>query len=148
MSVDPYIIISEALEALILQEFAAEKFPVVHDRLHESIGHKGTRIGISPEDQSPQANNMLVLDTDVLIQFYGRYDLKIDPDQRVDPRIVTTFAHRLRERFSGTGVQGSEAIWYFNIVGTAFPEDPTGNKTRFEMRIRAKGANSMLTETI
>lgn len=144
---DPYEIISNALEAIITDEFEEERFPVVHDRLHESVGHSGTRIGISIEDQTPQLGNQLVLDTDVLIQFYGKWDKEIDPNQKVDPRKVSMYAHRLRTALSSRGVQASDAIWFFNIMSTSYPSDPTGNKTRFELLVRAKGDNSGLRET-
>lgn len=148
MSVDPYTTVANAIETVLKSEFAVEGFPVLHDHIHESVGHKGTRIGISPIDQVPQASNMNVMDTEVLIRFYGKYDKSVvDPDQRVDPRKITGYAHRLRSVLERVDIASSGNFWYLNVMETSYPEDPMGNKTRFEMRVRAKGANAGLVET-
>lgn len=148
MIIDTYSIVAEALVSTIEQTFVNEGFTILHDHLHESVGHKGTRIGVSPIDQMPQAGNMHVMDTEVLIQFYGKYDKSVvDPDQRVDPRKITGYAARLRSVIERANIQSSGDFWYLNVVRTDYPADPLGNKTRFEMRVRAKGANSGLVET-
>ena len=41
----------------------------------------------------------------------------------------------------------SDAHWFYHVTGTSYPEDPTGNQTRFEMEVLAKGWNSGLVET-
>lgn len=146
--VDPYSEVAAGLELVINQTFAAEKFTAIHDRLHESLGSEGTRIGISPEEQSYQRGNELVMDTLVLVQFYGRWKKEIDNDQRVDPRIITGYAARFREALYASAAQGSNGVWYYKLERITYPKDPTGNKTRFEALVLAKGDNSGLVETI
>lgn len=145
MSQDPYAIVANRLEAAVALKFPG--VPIWHDKLHESIGHKGARVGISAGEQGAQSSNLLVLDTEVLVQFYGQFSLKIDPDQRVDPRIITGKAHTLREYLQSGPVNATDVHWFFHVDSTSYPEDPTGNQTRFEMKVRAKGWNSGIVET-
>jgi len=145
VSQDPYGVVANKLEIAIKAKFPG--VPVFHDKLHESIGYKGARIGISAGDQGAQSGNLLVLDTEVLIQYYGQFALKVDPDQRVDPRVVTAKAHLLREFLQAGVSDATDAHWFFLVTGTKYPEDPTGNQTRFEMTVRAKGWNSGIVET-
>lgn len=142
-----YAEIADALAAIITLEFEPEKFVPVHDRLHESVGHDRTRIGISLDSQVPQTDNMLVLDTTVLVQFYGRYKLDVDPDQKVDPRLVAARGERLMAAIRDHQAVPTNSFWYFNLSGIDYPSDPTGNKTRFEATVVAKAANPALHET-
>lgn len=146
--VDPYAEIAAGIKLIIDGEFAAEGYTAMHDRLHESVGYEGTRIGISPEDQIPQRGNELVLDTRVLVQFYGKFDLEVDNNQKVDPRTVTGYAARFRHALYSSAAQGTNGLWYFKLDSITYPRDPTGNKSRFEALVLAKGDNAGLVETI
>jgi hypothetical protein len=145
--IDPYVEVSDGLKQIIDSEFAPEGFVAIHDRLHESLGDEGTRIGISPEEQAPQRGNEVVLATVVLVQFYGKWNKEIDNAQIVDPRRITGYAARFRQRVYTSAAQGSSSVWYYKLLSITYPKDPTGNKTRFEAQVQALGDNTGLTET-
>jgi hypothetical protein len=143
-----YEITATALKAVIDGEFSTEGYTAVHDRLHESLGWKRTEIGISPESQAPMSGNASVMDTIVLIQFYDRWDKEVDPEQQVNPFRITGYADRLARAIETqqAGFAGSTEVWYFEPLSIAYPNDPTGNKTRFHMIVRAKGDNVALIQ--
>lgn len=138
---------ASALEAIINAAYASEGWVAEHDRLHESVGHERTRIGISLEEQAPQSDDYYTLETTLLVQFYGKYRLDVDPNQKVDPRVVAEYAERfmVAVRESADPVSGN--LWFFNVVDIDYPNDPTGNKSRFEATVVAKANNPTLVET-
>ncbi len=141
-----YETLATALKAIIDAEFAPEQFVAVHDRLHESLGSARTEIGISPENWRPTPQNRNVKLTYVLVQFYNRYDLDIDPSQRVDPLIITSYAERLESAIQTqqASTPGTGEMWYFDVESVDFPQDPTGNKSRFHMIVLGRGDNAAL----
>src|ERR1044072_1209051 len=132
--------------------YATEGFVAVHDELHESLGFDGTVIGIAPDDRGDivDPGNNLVQETYIMVRFQGKYDLKVDPRQTVDPRTITNYAERLRraiQDYSSPYIVGTPRNWYFKILETRYPRDPTGNKTRFFMLLQAYGNNAGIVET-
>lgn len=136
----------ERIKQLLTTEYAAEGFQVLDDRLDESLGSTGTRIGVSPITSRPMPSNENVLATAILVQFYGKYKLAIDPKTKVDPAIIETYAERFR-RAIRTGDPKTPGVWFFKVLEVNFVNDPTGNKSRFEAQILAYGNNSALLET-
>lgn len=137
----------KGLIKLLKTEFAVEKIPVKGDKLHGSIGFEGAQIGVYPVRTSPWARDQLVADMEIAVQFFGKYDLKVDPLQVVDPTKIESFAERFRGALQ-EGVSGRNAeVWYFNLVRLVYPPDPTGNITRFVATLVAYGNNSALLET-
>lgn len=143
----PYREIADALYTIITDEWSTEGFRVLHDRLHPSVGAEGTRIGISIDEEVPASGNMLQNNTSVLVQFYRRWDPDVDPSKRVDPRIIADDAERFRRALRSYSYNSTGTSWFFNLTGIAYPNDPVGNKTRFEARLVAHGNNSALIET-
>lgn len=144
---DPYSQMAAAIETAVLTEFDDEQYmTVVHDRLHESLGSDGTTwVGISPEDEPSGGIDMTIV---ALVQFYGAFVPDVNPEQRVDPRAVTNKAERLRQALGEVRTIGTPEVWFFDITGTRYPNDATGNKTRFEMTVVGRGQNSgFLVET-
>lgn len=141
-----YETLATALKAIIDAEFAAEQFVAVHDRLHESLGATRTEIGISPENWRPMPNQRSIKLTYVLVQFYNRYDLDIDPTQKVDPLVIAGYAERLESAIQTTqaSTPGTGEMWYFDVESVDFPQDPTGNKSRFHMVVLGRGDNAAL----
>lgn len=144
---DPYSILAEALETIITTEFADEPYLIFrHDRLHESLGSDGrTYAAVSPdEDEARNIESVM----NATIQFYGPFKTEVDPQQQVDPRLITNKAERLKRALEQARVSvASQYIWYFDVTRTRYPEDATGNKTRFEMHIQSRGNNTALIET-
>lgn len=135
-----------ALKSLIESAFSAEGFTVANDHLHESLGNKGTRIGVSPNRSSPTSSNNFVLEMQIFVQFYAKYKLEIDPLQSVDPATIEGYAERFREALR-TGDPNTSRVWYFQLTNLNYPLDPTGNKTRFEATVVARGNNTALLES-
>ena len=77
----------------------------------------------------------------MLVQFYGGWQPKIDPNQIVDPTPTETFAERFKRALYHQDPNQS-SVWFFNLVDVAYPPDPTGNITRWEARVTAYGQNS------
>lgn len=144
---DPFTELAEIIETAVLDEFDDELYITFQrDRLHESLGSDGRLyVGVSPNED--RADN-IELSAEVMLQFYDAYDLEIDPQQQVDPSVVTNKAERMRRALAYVRTTGTDHVWFFDVTTTRYPTDPTGNKSRFEMVIRARGNNSGLIETI
>ena len=144
---DPFATVGGALQQIIATEFEDEGFTAILDNLHESLGRDRVDIGIAPIEDYPRETNELLLETYVEIRFYDLWTQEIDPGTVVDPSRITGFAHRLKQAIfaaEGAGVEGTSDVWYFSVRRTQYPNDPTGNKTRFHMVVRAFGNNPAL----
>lgn len=144
MSVTPYHQAATSLKTIIDSEFSDLGVSAQQDRLHEALGFDGLAVGISPEDETPMASDYNTMQITLFVQWYDKWDKKIDPKQAVDPFDITTKGDRFR-RACKTYQQanpGTTQVWYFNVVSIRYPNDPTGNKTRFEATVRAFGDNS------
>ena len=145
-----YAIAAEAVKQMIDTEFAAEQITCIHDELHEALGSDdvgGSIAGVSLIRQTPAPGNRTAMHTLIQVQFFDGWDKEIDPTQEVDPRIIDGYHARLLHRIQSTNVTASGDHWFFQWEGTEFPRDPTGNKTRFVMTIRAWSNNAALIET-
>lgn len=143
--------IRAAIKSIIAAEFsvelASDDWHLWDDKLHRALGEDGNYFGTSPNSESPWARDNQVLQTDILVQFYGKWDKEVDPKQQVDPAIVETYSERLKRRIRSTGDNPTSHGWYFNLIRVDYPDDPTGNKTRFEAILQGYGNNSVLVET-
>lgn len=146
---DPFPIIADAIIAAFNAEFAAEGFTMIPDRLHESLGRRSVAVGISPDEDHPNMRNRIAEEHYVTVQFYGLWDERIDPETQINPATITGYARRFKDalRVLQQAMPGTGSMWYFDVDRTRYPNDPTGNKTRFEMSIRAWGNNQNLVET-
>lgn len=136
-----------ALLARMHDEFGGDGFTVVADKLHKSLGRDGTtRIGVSPIQETPLSSNRLVVGYAMLVQFYGKWTDKIDPALSIDPTAVETYSERFKRSLKGHD-PNTDTVWYFLLTDLTYPDDPTGNITRFEAKVTATGSNSSLIET-
>jgi hypothetical protein len=143
----PYTQVADAVKAIIDAEYLPEGYTAIHDNLHPAVGAEGTRVGIAPEEEAPRGGNMIQNEIAVTVKFYRRWDPDVDPTKKVDPRPITEFAERFRNAVRVANAGGSDSFWYFNVVRIRYPNDPVGNKTRFEADLVAFGTNSALSET-
>lgn len=146
MSTAPETQARQALKTMLQAAYSAENFSVSDDYLHASIGNKGTRIGTSPIRSQPASRDNNVLEMYIFVQFYGKYNLEIDPKQSVDPSVIEGYAERFREAIR-TSDPNTGSVWYFSLANMNFPLDPTDNKSRFEATVLARGNNTALLET-
>jgi hypothetical protein len=147
MATSPYVIAASALKQIIDTEFAPEGVVAQHDHLHESVGWDGRYAGISPDYERPENNNMGALGIFIKVQFYLQWDKEINPFQAVDPRIIAQMGQRFREAVRSADLTYSDQFWFFNVLDVRYPQDPTGNKTRFEATVKAWADNAGLVET-
>lgn len=144
----PYSQVADALKAIIDAEWAVEGWTAVHDNLHPAVGmDTSTRIGIAPEEETARAGMIQQNDTSITVKFYRRWDPDVDPTKKVDPRPITEHAERFRRAIKAAGDPGTGAVWFFNLLRIRYPNDPTGNKTRFEADLVAYGNNAAIIET-
>lgn len=136
-----------ALIAALTAEFAADQFPVRDDKLHGSIGKDGTVIAVYADRMISSPANRYVGEVECVVQFYGKYDLKVDPTQTVSPSTIEARADRFRTALRQGTDPNTGSVWYFTLERIEYPDDPTGNKTRFEAYVRARGNNTALVET-
>lgn len=145
--VAPETVAREALLEALRIEFAAEQFIIKDDKLHPSLGDSRTVVGVYPERSVSNAQDKFVTQFELVVQFYAKYDLEVDREQSVSPSTIESYAERFR-RSIRTGVDPKTgAVWYFDLQRINYPDDPTGNKTRFEAFMTARGNNSALLET-
>ncbi len=149
MADSPFEAVSNTIKTIFDAEFAVEQFQLIHDELHESLGREYVAAGVAPLEDVIQTKSRIVQETWVEVKLYDLWTQEISPDTVVDPRKITKYAERFREalRTAQTPNPGTNQIWFFNVVRTQYPRDPTGNKTRFVMTICAYGNNSNLIET-
>ena len=151
-SPSPFEAVATVLKTLIDTEFAPENIVAVFDNIHGSLGTKGICVGIAPTEDLVHQNDRLVQETWIEIKFYDLWKKEIDPKTIVNPTRITAFAERLRValREAGNGITdpGTGQVWFFQLMKITYPNDPTGNRSRFVATIRAWGNNSQLVETI
>jgi hypothetical protein len=149
MADSPYEAVATAIKAVIDAEFAAESITAIQDNIHEALGRTGVAVGIAPIEDLVQSSNNVVQETWAEVRFFDLWDAKIDPEQAVNPFKITAYADRFRQaiRRASVTTPGTGQVWYFDLQRVQYPNDPTGNKTRFVATIRAYGNNSGLVET-
>lgn len=136
----------QAVKAIVSTEFAADGLSVRDDKLHASLGHAGPVAAIYPELEKPgeAGIDQVML---VVVQLFRRYDLQIDPEQRVDPALIEGWVHRLQTAFAAAADPMTQGIWYFNVAAVEYPDDPTENKSRAVLAIEGYGNGPRMVET-
>lgn len=136
-----------AIISIFNAEFAAEGFVMIPDRLHDSLGRYRVDVGISPDEERPMMRDRNTAEHYLTVQFFGLWTDEISPDTQVNPFKITGYAERFKTALRDASVPSSGSLWYFDIDRLQFPDDPTGNKSRFVASIRAFGNNTGLIET-
>jgi hypothetical protein len=127
---------------LLSAEFGPDQFAVRPDRLDASLGHDGAVIGVYPVREMPNGSNRMELLTTLQVQLFGNWYHETDPNEVVDPSTVEAWAYRFREMIANYKQTGTSDVWWFQLDGIEYPNDPTGNITRFVATVTARGANS------
>jgi hypothetical protein len=138
-----------AVKQVFEEEFEAEGFTLIPDKIHESLGRHRVACGIHPEEEGPNMRNRIMQETFVEVRLYDLWTDEINPETQINPFKITGYAERFRDALRRAAAQdpGTGEVWFFDVDRTTYPDDPTGNKSRFHMRIRAFGNNSNLVET-
>lgn len=138
----PETLIRNRLVTILTNEFGGDGLKVYSDKLTRALGDDGHYAGVSPNSSQEATNDVLTLNMEFLVQVYRRYDPQIDYKQRVDPTTIESWADRFRVACKTQDDINQPEAWYFRIVRIDFPDDPTGNKTRFVATIRCFGNNT------
>jgi hypothetical protein len=149
MADSPFEVVALSLKQIIDTEFAPEGITAIFDNIHEALGQTRVTVGIAPVEDVPRAGNAVVQETWVEVRFFDLWKREIDPGTVINPTRITAFAERFRRavRSSQATDPGTGQVWYFDVTRIQYPNDPTGNKSRFVATIRAFGNNSALVET-
>jgi hypothetical protein len=143
----PYVIAANGLAQIITTEFLAQGVVPIHDELHESLGEDGRIVSISIDREAPGARNRVGQEVFLRVQWFEKWTKEVDNAIVHDPRTIATLANRLQRAIAAANLTYSGDFWFFNWEGTEYPRDPTGNKTRFIMSVKAWGNNAGLVET-
>lgn len=136
----------QQVKTIVEDEFAPEGLTVRNDKLHDSLGWDGAVSAVYPSAEAP-GDATIVQNMLVVVQVFQRYELNVDPEQRVDPAKIEEWAWRLQRAFKQDMGPGTEKVWYWNVAHIEYPDDPTGNKTRFVMSLEGYTSNASLIET-
>lgn len=147
VTTSPFSQVAQEIKSIFDAEFAAEGFTMIFDKVHEALGQTRVEVGIAPSYDSVLSNNGLVQETWVEVRFLGLWRKEITPTTQIDPVTITVYAERFRDALRRASNSSSGQMWYYDVRRTDYPDDPTGNKSRFYMTIRAYGNNAGLVET-
>lgn len=135
------------IKTRIATAFSTEGWTGGDDKFGRSMGMEleedDAAISVTTDFERPRLNNASLLDIGITVQFYLGYDASPDETISRDVTVIEEFAERLRQQFVGAGARvDSGDAWYLKIIGTEYPDDPTGNKTRFEMNFICEAYNA------
>lgn len=148
MAASPFEAVATAVIAIFNAEFAAEGFTMIPDNLHESLGRERVDVGIAPIEDVVNIRDSVVQETWAEVRFYHLWTQEISPNTQVNPFQIAAYAERFRDALRSTAsTPHTGQVWYFDVRRVQYPNDPTGNKSRFVMTIRAFGNNSGLVES-
>ena len=143
----PYVIAANGLAQIITSTFSAEGVVPIHDELHESLGRDGRVVGISLDREFPGTRHREAQNVYLKVQWFEQWTDEVDNTIVHDPRTSATLANRLQLGIASANLTYSGDFWFFQWMGTEYPRDPTGNKTRFIMSVVSWGNNAALLET-
>jgi hypothetical protein len=136
----------EAIGQTVETEFAAEGLTVLSDKLHDSMGIETPLAGVFPEGERTTREGAVGLYL-VSVQVFMRWDPQIDPAQIVPPELIEDWSWRLQRRMASESKLNLPNVSYYVVNDVIYPDDPTGNKTRFVMSLAGYGSNPALDET-
>lgn len=138
----------QALMAAVETEFTPEKMSVLDDRLHGSLGEQGPIAGCYPDHSIATRGQKLINEYFIIVQVFSRWEKVVDRAQTVSPAKIEEWAERFRRSIQSGVDPRTSRVWYFDLERIRYNPDPTGNITRFEATVIARGNNSALIETI
>lgn len=149
ITTSPYTIVFDEIKTIIETEFAPEQFTVAKDNLHESKGRDRVDIGFAPVDETPWPQDINTDEHHFELRFYLIWPQNQgpSPDIEVDPSDITIYARRFKDAVRRHPRVGTSAAWFLRVENVTYPNDPTGNKTRFHARVTAVGNNPTYVET-
>ena len=139
----PATAIRNELKDLIATVYSDEGWTAADDKFGRSKGmgmaEDEAAIAVYTDSETQRPGRILELIVLVTVQFHLGY--KAEPDETIvrDPGVIEAYADRLRAAFDEGG--GADH-WFSHLISITYPDDPTGNKTRFEARIEGRAGNT------
>lgn len=139
----------ERIAGVLNTEFTTEGITFRMDRAHDSLGQDAPVGAVYPGPSEEKLGQGLVYQTTAYIQLFRQWDPRVDPTQTVDPADIENWAERARRalQLDGVSVTGDAHLWYYRVVKTEYPLDPTGNVSRALFTVIAESQNASLVET-
>lgn len=134
----------EAITTAMATEFT--DVLVLNDRLSPSLGISKPVAACFPLRERANDDHGVVLEVEIGIQFYLRWNKQVEPTEVVDPAAIEDAAERFRGLIRE--LEGDDNRWFYNVDLINYPPDPTGNMTRFEAVVRVSGRNNSIVETV
>lgn len=140
----------QAIKAVVMDahpDLVTAGMPIRDDKLHESLGSAGPVAAIYPAGERAHSESGVTNAMMVVVQVFLRYDLQIDPEQTVDPGIVEQRAFEFQQAVQRATSPRNQGVWFYNVVDIDYPDDPTGNKSRYVVTLEGFGDRPTLIET-
>jgi hypothetical protein len=117
--------------------------PVAYDKLLRAAGKDGVaELAVYPEGAQPKRGQRIELVVPVVLQVYLPFNPDPDEHLAVDPLTIVEHAEAFRQTFA-PGTPATDDVWFLRLEGIRYPDDPTGNKTRFEALVEGLGTNDV-----
>jgi hypothetical protein len=81
-----------AVKQVFEEEFEAEGFTLIPDKIHESLGRHRVACGIHPEEEGPNMRNRIMQETFVEVRLYDLWTDEINPETQINPFKITGYA--------------------------------------------------------
>lgn len=119
--------------------------PVEYDKLLRAAGKDGAaKLAIYPEGAQPARQQRITLVVPVVLQVFLAYAAEPDENLVVNPLTIVDLAESFRQGFGPASVEPATGeAWFLRLQGVRYPDDPTGNKSRFEALIEGVGTNAV-----
>lgn len=147
MADSSYAAVANDLKTLLDTVFAPEGIEAIHDNLHAALGEASPVLGIAPMRDTPKPGQEVTEEHWVEVKFFDRWKKEITPATVIDPRIIAAKADRFKNAVRENNNPGTGQVWFYKITNVDYPNDPTGNKSRFIATVLAYGNNVALIET-
>lgn len=137
----PETAVRAAVQEIFADTFDDEGWTAADDKLPRAAGKDGhAEAACYPERAYGKPGQVIELVIPVVVQLYLAYDPSPDEYIRVDPGVIEGYADRFRVAFDDLH-SGDSDFWFMGGPDFDYPDDPTGNKSRFEARVEGHAHN-------
>lgn len=137
----PETALSQRVKSIFATTFAAEGWTLADDKLLRAAGKDGTAAAVSPVLATERSNRVQELVVTVTVQLYLAFDPDPNENYVVDPNVIIGYADRLRRAMQSNSTGTTDDLWFLRLTNVSYPDDPTGNKSRFEATIEGHCLN-------
>lgn len=132
-------VLKGALEEILLPE---EEWTIFDGKMHASLGADYQCAAVAPEEDRVHPGNQMVLHPVAFVQVFLRWEKVVDNQRVVDPAPIETLADQFRDALQSRQDPGVDDLWFFKVERLWYPDDPTGQKTRFHAFVQGDADNN------